>query len=337
MKLCHVLTFLGAFLTSFVLGGRGGLVSSLLGEVSSVLGHLLVDNCYQTSCPQAQEIVREITWSHTSKNPALAAKLLRMHFHDCFVRGCDGSILLNSTADNTAEKDAIPNLSLAGFDVIDEIKRKLESECEKTVSCADILALAARDAVSYQFGKSMWDVKTGRKDGKISRDTEALANLPSPLSSFSTLKQGFSSKGLSVRDLVVLSGGHTIGIGHCNLFSNRLYNFTGKGDQDPSLNSTYASFLKTKCPNLAATSQVDMDPGSAQNFDPHYFVGLKQNSGMFQSDAALLTDAEARQYVDLLVDPKVFNAEFAKSMLNMGAILTGNAGEIRRDCRVVNS
>ena len=57
-----------------------------------------------------------------------------------------------------------------------------------------------------QFGKSMWDVKTGRKDGKISRDTEALANLPSPLSSFSTLKQRFSSKGLSVRDLVVLSG-----------------------------------------------------------------------------------------------------------------------------------
>lgn len=63
-------------------------------------------------------------------------------------QGCDGSVLLNSTADNTAEKDAGPNLSLAGFDVIDEIKAEIEAQCPGVVSCADILALAARDAVS---------------------------------------------------------------------------------------------------------------------------------------------------------------------------------------------
>jgi peroxidase len=60
---------------------------------------------------------------------------------------------LESTANNTAEKDAIPNLSLAGFDVIKNIKDSVEAKCPKTVSCADILALAARDAVSVQVIK----------------------------------------------------------------------------------------------------------------------------------------------------------------------------------------
>jgi peroxidase len=60
---------------------------------------------------------------------------------------------LESTASNSAEKDAIPNLSLQGFDVIKEIKESLEEKCPGIVSCADILTLAARDAVSVQVIK----------------------------------------------------------------------------------------------------------------------------------------------------------------------------------------
>jgi peroxidase len=57
-------------------------------------------------------------------------------------------VLLDNTANFTGEKDAIGNLnSLRGFDVIDEIKEWLERECPQTVSCADILALVARDSV----------------------------------------------------------------------------------------------------------------------------------------------------------------------------------------------
>ena len=65
-------------------------------------------------------------------------------------QGCDASVLLDSTANNKAEKEAVPNLSLAGFDVLDEVKTQLEKTCPGVVSCADILALAARDSVSYQ-------------------------------------------------------------------------------------------------------------------------------------------------------------------------------------------
>ena len=68
----------------------------------------------------------------------------------CSLQGCDASILLDSTSNNTAEKDAPPNSFLAGFDVIDEIKTQLEKTCPGVVSCADILTLATRDSVSFQ-------------------------------------------------------------------------------------------------------------------------------------------------------------------------------------------
>ncbi|XP_060668814.1 peroxidase 39-like isoform X2 [Ziziphus jujuba] len=265
-----------------------------------------------------------------------------MHFHDCFVRGCDASILLDSTASKKkTEKTAIPNLSLDGFDVIEEIKSHLEETCPGVVSCADIIALAARDSVSFQSKTSLWKVLTGRRDGKISLASEVLANIPFPTSNFATLKKDFEKKSLTVHDLVVLSGGHTIGVGHCNLFSKRLYNFTGNGDADPSLDAEYAAFLKTKCLNLSDnTTIVEVDRDSSLSFDNHYFKQLKLNQGLFQSDAALQTDNEAANIVeDLGASSDKFFTEFAQSMKRMGAIgvLTGSSGEIRKKCNAVNS
>jgi hypothetical protein len=64
------------------------------------------------------------------------------------LQGCDGSILLDDTATFTGEKNANPNRNSArGFEVIDTIKTRVEAACNATVSCADILALAARDGV----------------------------------------------------------------------------------------------------------------------------------------------------------------------------------------------
>lgn len=60
------------------------------------------------------------------------------------MQGCDGSVLLEGPG---TEKTASPNLSLRGFEAVDEAKADLESECPGVVSCADILAFGARDAV----------------------------------------------------------------------------------------------------------------------------------------------------------------------------------------------
>lgn len=64
------------------------------------------------------------------------------------MQGCDGSVLLDDTHTLKGEKGAIANVnSLRGFELVDTIKNKLESECPGVVSCADLLTIAARDAV----------------------------------------------------------------------------------------------------------------------------------------------------------------------------------------------
>lgn len=99
---------------------------------------------YSITCPLVESVVRSTVASHFRSDPTIAAGLLRMHFHDCFVRGCDASILLDGPS---TEKTAVPNLLLRGFNVIEDAKAKLEMLCPGVVSCADILTLAARDSV----------------------------------------------------------------------------------------------------------------------------------------------------------------------------------------------
>ncbi|KAG6428094.1 hypothetical protein SASPL_112345 [Salvia splendens] len=275
----------------------------------------LIPNYYKVTgtCKQAEQLVRQVVREKVRNDPTLGAKLLRVHYHDCFVKGCDASILLNTVGTNQSEKDARPNLSLGGFEVIDEIKTRIEKVCTQKVSCADILA---RDAVSFPFKEPLWDVLTGRKDGRVSliSNNEFLSNYER-------------------------AGAHTIGVSHCGAFSRRLYNFTGKGDADPSLDPAYAEFLRKQCPNPASLATVvGMDPNSTLTFDTHYFAALKKRQGLFQSDAALLTDATSAGIVRRFQSREAFFKQFAKSMVKMGAIevLVGDAGEIRKDCRFIN-
>ncbi|KAL1818094.1 hypothetical protein ACET3Z_020668 [Daucus carota] len=317
-------------------------IVAVLGLVGS--GHAdLQMGFYSKSCPKAEKIVQDYVNKHIPNAPSLPAALIRLHFHDCFVRGCDASILLNSTSStgNQTEKFAIPNQTVRGFGFIDGVKSLLEKECPGIVSCADIITLVARDSIVATGGPS-WKVPTGRRDGLISNGTETLGPIPAPTSNLSTLQTDFSRQGLDLKDLVVLSGAHTVGFGHCSSFSARLYNFNGTGNPDPSFDSEYVANLKArKCKSANdTTTRVEMDPGSVRTFDLSYYSLLLKRRGLFQSDAALTTSSTTKALITQLLQGSIenFYAEFAKSMEKMGQIgvLTGSSGEVRKNCAFVN-
>ncbi|KAI4330989.1 hypothetical protein MLD38_029224 [Melastoma candidum] len=300
---------------------------------------------YQDKCRLAEIIVKAEVFEALSKDPGLAAGFVRLHFHDCFVRGCDGSVLLDSTPNKPAEKDSpINNPSLRGFEVIDRAKAKIESICKGVVSCADIVAFAARDGVEFSGGIG-YDVPAGRKDGLISNLTDTFTNLPPPTDTLQQLVTSFTSKGLTEEDLITLYGAHTIGRSHCTSFNNRLYSFSTKASQDPSLDPSYATKLKKQCPNPKVILNdtflvVPMDPITPNTFDVNYYIGILNNKGLFASDETLLSSPATGNLIRKnIAYPKQWESKFAASMVKMGQIqvLTGDAGEIRTNCRKINS
>ncbi|XP_059074908.1 peroxidase 5-like [Cryptomeria japonica] len=297
---------------------------------------------YRHACPRAEEIVSKTVENAIKGNPGVAAALIRMHFHDCFVRGCDGSILIDSTTGNSAEKDSpANNPSLSGFDIIDSAKSRIEAECPGVVSCADIVAFAARDS-AQQAGGLYWAVEGGRRDGRVSRASDIPGNLPPPSFDVNQLTQLFASKQLSQDEMVTLSGAHSIGVSHCSSFTaDRMYNFSGRGVQDPSMDPRYALQLKAKCPASSSSSSVvvPLDPLSPTNLDVKYYVDLQVKRGLLKSDQTLMTNDATSRLVKINAKyPTIWRKNFGRAMVKMGAIdvLTGSQGEIRKQCRVPN-
>ncbi|WVZ71330.1 hypothetical protein U9M48_019924 [Paspalum notatum var. saurae] len=312
---------------------------------ATAIGAGLKVGFYNKSCPSAEALVQQAVAAAFKNNSGIAAGLIRLHFHDCFVRGCDGSVLIDTTANNTAEKDAAPNNpSLRGFEVIDAAKKAIEARCPKTVSCADIVAFAARDSIALA-GNLKYSVPAGWRDGRISKASDATSNLPSPLSNATELVGNFTRKNLTAEDMVVLSGAHTVGRSHCSSFTNRLYGFSNASDVDPAMSSAYAALLRNICPANSSqffpnTTTTDMDLITPNVLDNKYYLGLTNNLGLFTSDQALLTTATLKKSVDDFVkNESKWKSKFAKTMVKMGNIqvLTGTQGEIRLNCRVINS
>ncbi|KAL7608980.1 hypothetical protein Lser_V15G12681 [Lactuca serriola] len=203
---------------------------------------------YQTSCPRVEAIVQAAVAAADRANAGVPPGLVRMFFHDCFVNGCDACILLNG---RSTERTAPPNSLLRGFEIIDAAKTELERVCPGVVSCADILALDARDSVLL-----LGELRTG--------------------------------KGLNAQDLVTLSGAHTIGTAACALFSYMLYNFNNTNGPDTFIDQAFLPTLRNLCPNGGDGSRrVALDTGSQNRFDKSYYANLRNGRGVIEFDQVL--------------------------------------------------
>ncbi|KAL3509122.1 hypothetical protein ACH5RR_028523 [Cinchona calisaya] len=293
----------------------------------------LSTNFYDCTCPNLQEIVRNEMIAAVNKEQRIGASLLRLFFHDCFINGCDAGILLDDTKTFRSEKTASPNRnSLRGFEVIDNIKTRVEDACPATVSCADILALAARDGVVL-LGGPTWEVTLGRRDARTASFSRANNQLPGPSYNLSALISSFAAKGLSARDMTALSGGHTIGQARCSSFRDRAYN-------DTEIDPAFAAERRADCPcKCRENSLAPLDLQTPTRFENSYYKNLLVKRGLLHSDQELFNGGSQDRLVRFYSNNEgAFRRDFVNAMIKMGNIspLTGTHGEIRLNCRVVN-
>ncbi|CAN1132345.1 Peroxidase 57 [Linum perenne] len=289
---------------------------------------------YRSTCPQAETIVRNLVQKRFGTDKSITAALLRMHFHDCFVRGCDASILIDSTPQKQSEKAAGPNQSVRGYDLIDSIKSALESACPSRVSCADVVALATRDAVALAGGPT-YQLPTGRLDGLTSNSGDV--NLPGPTVPVTqAFTQFFRPLGFTLTEMVTLLGAHTVGVAQCTFFQDRVTNFRGTGRPDPTMDPTLATSLRRTCAGgNNPTAFLDQNTSFVVDNSFYREIGLKK--GVMLIDQALATDRSTSGIVSGLARNEAgFRQGFAAAMVKMGNLGGSGGGEIRKSCRVFN-
>ncbi|KAG8067075.1 hypothetical protein GUJ93_ZPchr0005g16237 [Zizania palustris] len=244
------------------------------------------------------------------------------------------------------------------MDVIDAIKAAVEERCPNTVSCADIIIYAARDAARYlSLGGIDFAVPAGRLDGVVSRSNDADVFLPDPASNLTELIRNFRRKNFTVEELVILSGAHSIGDTHCTSIAGRLT------APDSQIHPAYRSLLVAKCggtvvgpsnnPSLVINVR-DEDPQAVARSMPAFLPRLRKAKDYldnsyyhnnlarivtFNADWELLTGKQARGHVkEYAENGTLWNLDFADALVKLSKLPmpAGSKGEIRTKCSAVN-
>ncbi|KAL6885550.1 hypothetical protein ACP4OV_010329 [Aristida adscensionis] len=290
---------------------------------------------YAATCPDAEAIVRDAMERQHYADPTLSPAIIRMLFHDCFVRGCDASVMIIPTRARSSERAAVPNQTLRGFHAVDAVKRALEAACPATVSCADALALMARDAVAL-LGGAPYAVPLGRRDGLSSNPWEV--DLPPPSAGLDGALAAFAARGFSAEEAVVLFGAHTVGGAHCASFRRRLTRPDGTMDEQLRVD-TLATCGADDLP-VDADPVAFLDPGTPFAIDNGCYGQMMSNRSLLQVDQEAATHPATAPHVAYYAgNPDGFMQRFSEAMAKLSnvAVLEGDAGEVRRICSRYNT
>ncbi|CAO2203295.1 unnamed protein product [Urochloa humidicola] len=326
----------------------------LLAAVTSAQAGELQVGYYSKTCKGVENVVKWHVIRALKANRRTGAALIRLLFHDCFVRGCDGSVLLDASYENPhPEKEAKVNIGLAAFDLLEEIKAAVEDRCPGIVSCSDILIYATRDAASIlSNGHVHFDVPAGRLDGFVSKAEEAQGELPDSIDDAQKLIENFARKNFTVEELVILSGAHSIGQGHCSSFTGRL------SEPNDQITPAYRDLLKYKC-NQGSNPPVvnnlrDEDYNVVARFMPGFTSRVRKIPDFldntyyhnnlakmvtFHSDWTLLTHKEAFGHVkEYAENGTLWDVDFSDSLVKLSKLPmpAGSKGEIRKKCSMIN-
>ncbi|KAL2559934.1 Peroxidase 21 [Forsythia ovata] len=294
-------------------------------------------NYYSESCPRAEEVIKEQVTNLYNIHGNTAVSWIRNLFHDCIVKSCDASLLLDTAEGMESEKTSSRNFGMRNFKYINTIKEALEKECPMKVSCADIVALSARDGVVLLGGPHV-EMKTGRKDSKESYVAQVEGFVPNHNDTIQSVLSVFQSIGVDTEGTVALLGAHSIGRVHCTNIVHRIYPTV-----DPTLDPTYAEYLKGRCPspepNPNAIEYARNDRITPMLLDNMYYKNILSHKGLLLVDQQLVSDPDTYPFVEkMAADNAYFHEQFSKALLILSENnpLTEEQGEIRRDCRYKN-
>lgn len=295
-------------------------------------------NYYEQSCPRAEEIIKDQVIKLYNKHGNTAVSWVRNLFHDCMLKSCDASLLLETVNGIESEKASQRSFGMRNFKYVNTIKAALESECPVTVSCADIVALSARDGI-VMLGGPRVEMKTGRRDSTESYGAVVEDFIPNHNDSISLVLSRFESIGVDVEGTVALLGSHSVGRVHCVNLVHRLYPTV-----DPTMDPDYAEYLKGRCPTPDPDPQGVLyarnDRETPMILDNYYYKNLLGHKGLLMVDQQLTSDPLTSPYVEkMAADNGYFHDQFSRAvvLLSENNPLTGDQGEIRKDCRYVNS
>ncbi|KAG4130483.1 hypothetical protein ERO13_D09G146800v2 [Gossypium hirsutum] len=313
------------------------LLLPLLLQLHSVKGDLQL-NYYAQSCPNAEEIIKQQVIKLYNKHGNTAVSWVRNLFHDCMVKSCDASLLLETVNGIESEQKSDRSFGMRNFKYVKTIKDALEQECPGTVSCADIVSLSARDGIVLLGGPRI-EMKTGRKDSKRSYLSEVENTIPNHNDSMELVLSRFQSIGIDTQGIVALLGAHSVGRVHCVNLVHRLYPTV-----DPTLDPDYAEYLKGRCPTPDPDPEAVLysrnDRETPMILDNMYYKNLLKHKGLLVIDQQLTSDPTTSPFVEkMAADNGYFHDQFARAVLLLSENnpLTGDEGEVRKDCRYVNS